>query len=74
MNRILTFVISILSFVAAIFAQEVVPTMHVNLANGTTVDYPLADIADITFEDVAKEQVPYRSPCPTTLPPAMCST
>lgn len=54
MNRILTFVISILSFVAAIFAQEVVPTMHVNLANGTTVDYPLADIADITFEDVAK--------------------
>lgn len=58
MNRILTFVISILSFVAAIFAQEVVPTMHVNLANGTTVDYPLADIADITFEDVAKQAGP----------------
>lgn len=58
MIRILTFVISILSFVAAVFAQEVVPTMHVNLANGTTVDYPLADITDITFEDVAKEAGP----------------
>lgn len=58
MNRILTFVISILSFVVAVFAQETVPTMHVNLANGTTVDYPLADITDITFEDVAKDAGP----------------
>lgn len=58
MKKLATLAISLVATATAWAQSTPVPVMHVNLKDGTTVDYTLSEIADLTFEEVTPAALP----------------